>query len=400
MSLEKPKLQNLIRKYHSISDLIQHIELPISIGVLSVLMGKSEEEIFEKFNSQSWKQMGGLTWLVAIQPVACVQEFIPGQLWIPNEPLQPSTITIRDDILSIHRCASSTGPPASTFPGTCEHITLETCGDSECIKRHFVKDLRKTTNEKFGLCSYLDLCRKIDCKYLHFQSGSAATANSLELAIDDEQSQTINIDIRKLDFKIFESLVSAIVVDPPWDIHMELSYGTMTDDEMRGLRIGDVSTTSGCLIYLWCTVRTLEVARECLSIWGFQYITDIVWIKTNTVGGTVRSGRTGHWLNHNKEHCLVGMKGDDISWATFGPYMKDCDVIVAPVRENSRKPDELYNIVERMVRGSKSSYCLELFGRSHNLRPCWITVGNQLGQTRITDPILSQRLTTPTSLIS
>jgi mRNA (2'-O-methyladenosine-N6-)-methyltransferase len=94
------------------------------------------------------------------------------------------------------------------------------------------------------------------------------------------------------------------------------------------------------------------------------------------------------------------MKGDDISWATFGPYMEDCDVIVAPVRENSRKPDELYNIVERMVRGSKSSYCLELFGRSHNVRPRWITVGNQLGQTRITDPILSQRLTTPTSLIS
>ena len=30
------------------------------------------------------------------------------------------------------------------------------------------------------------------------------------------------------------------MADPPWDIHMELPYGTLTDDEVRNLRIGDI----------------------------------------------------------------------------------------------------------------------------------------------------------------
>lgn len=27
------------------------------------------------------------------------------------------------------------------------------------------------------------------------------------------------------------------MADPPWDIHMELPYGTMKDEEMRNMRI-------------------------------------------------------------------------------------------------------------------------------------------------------------------
>ena len=40
----------------------------------------------------------------------------------------------------------------------------------------------------------------------------------------------------------------------------------------------------------------------------------------------IRTGRTGHWLNHSKEHCLVGIKGAP-------PINRnvDCDVVVAEV---------------------------------------------------------------------
>ena len=61
------------------------------------------------------------------------------------------------------------------------------------------------------------------------------------------------------------------------------------------------------------------------------------------------AGRTGHWLNHGKEHCLVGKKGD---CPKFNRGL-DCDVIVAEVRATSHKPDEIYGIIERLAPGTR-----------------------------------------------
>ena len=36
-----------------------------------------------------------------------------------------------------------------------------------------------------------------------------------------------------------------IMADPPWDIHMELPYGTMTDDEMRNMGVETVQVSVG-----------------------------------------------------------------------------------------------------------------------------------------------------------
>ena len=55
---------------------------------------------------------------------------------------------------------------------------------------------------------------------------------------------------------------------------------------------------------------------------------ELVWIKTNQLQRLIRTGRTGHWLNHSKEHCLVGIKGnpEGLNWGL------DCDVLVGEVR--------------------------------------------------------------------
>ena len=42
---------------------------------------------------------------------------------------------------------------------------------------------------------------------------------------------------------------TVIMADPPWDIHMELPYGTMTDDEMKNMRIRELSDDG--LFFLW-----------------------------------------------------------------------------------------------------------------------------------------------------
>lgn len=172
---------------------------------------------------------------------------------------------------------------------------------------------------------------------------------------------------------------AVIMADPPWDIHMELPYGTMSDDEMRQLGIPQLQDEG--LIFLWVTGRAMELGRECLKLWGYERVDEIIWVKTNQLQRIIRTGRTGHWLNHGKEHCLVGMKGNPQNLNRG----LDSDVIVAEVRATSHKPDEIYGMIERLSPGTRK---IELFGRPHNIQPNWITLGNQVDGIRLVDPVL------------
>ena len=77
--------------------------------------------------------------------------------------------------------------------------------------------------------------------------------------------QWIQCDLRQLDMSILGKF-SVIMADPPWDIHMELPYGTMGDDEMRGLNVPCLQEDG--YIFLWVTGRAMELGRECLQLWG------------------------------------------------------------------------------------------------------------------------------------
>jgi len=108
---------------------------------------------------------------------------------------------------------------------------------------------------------------------------------------------------------------------------------------------------------------------------------------------------TGHWLNHTKEHCLVGLKGEEPHGLLPDGFEEkfnfkiDLDVIVSEVRETSRKPDELYLMIDRLM-GEKRDTArkLEIFARENNLREGWLSLGNQLPPTHLTDPILIGKL--------
>jgi mRNA (2'-O-methyladenosine-N6-)-methyltransferase len=95
------------------------------------------------------------------------------------------------------------------------------------------------------------------------------------------------------------------MADPPWKIHMDIPYGHMTDEEITEMDLGSLSDDG--YMFLWATTRALELARECLTIWGYQRVDELIWVKTNQLQRIIRTGRTGHWLNHSKEHCLIGI---------------------------------------------------------------------------------------------
>jgi len=259
-----------------------------------------------------------------------------------------------------------------------------------CSKLHFVKILQQHTDESLGDCSFLNTCFHMDtCKYIHYEvdkadvrlarkraGGGVVTGGVLE-STKLIPPQWIQCDLRNLNLAVLGKF-SVIMADPPWDIHMELPYGTMSDDEMRRLPVPLMQDAG--LIFLWVTGRAMELGRECLKLWGYERVDEIIWVKTNQLQRIIRTGRTGHWLNHGKEHCLVGMKGNL-------PLNRglDSDVIVAEVRATSHKPDEIYGIIERMTPGTRK---IELFGRRHNVQPNWVTLGNQLDGVVIHDPEL------------
>ncbi|XP_053272443.1 N6-adenosine-methyltransferase subunit METTL3 [Pleuronectes platessa] len=283
----------------------------------------------------------------------------------------------------------------------CDCGTKEECMRSgytpqPCNKLHFRRIINKHTDESLGDCSFLNTCFHMDtCKYVHYEIDSppeaegsllGPQAGTTELALRTEDSdsdegklfpsQWVNCDIRFLDVSILGKF-AVVMADPPWDIHMELPYGTLTDDEMRKLNIPILQDDG--FLFLWVTGRAMELGRECLNLWGYERVDEIIWVKTNQLQRIIRTGRTGHWLNHGKEHCLVGVKGNPQG---FNRGL-DCDVIVAEVRSTSHKPDEIYGMIERLSPGTRK---IELFGRPHNVQPNWVTLGNQLDGIHLLDP--------------
>ncbi|XP_049879979.1 N6-adenosine-methyltransferase subunit METTL3 isoform X2 [Pectinophora gossypiella] len=283
----------------------------------------------------------------------------------------------------------------------CPHGTRAECGraaaaGAACRKLHFKKIIQAHTDEALGDCSFLNTCFHMDtCKYVHYQVDSTDPNANVNKSTDSTQKGTtlapkpdgvltltppqwIQCDLRYLDMT-FLGKFAVIMADPPWDIHMELPYGTMSDDEMRCLGVPQLQDSG--LIFLWVTGRAMELGRECLKLWGYERVDELIWVKTNQLQRIIRTGRTGHWLNHGKEHCLVGMKGNPENLNRG----LDCDVIVAEVRATSHKPDEIYGIIERLSPGTRK---IELFGRPHNVQPNWITLGNQVDGVRLVDPEL------------
>lgn len=348
----------------------------------------------------------------------------------------------------------------------CLHLTRQDCRDSSqgldtepCHKLHFKPVLYSQTDPAYGHCSYLNTCHRVtSCKYLHFEldtdpphlsfdwqtfqqpyapdSEQAAdialtrpcqtlTASGLSQWVRPEErgekislpAQWIDCDLKRFDYSMLGKF-DVILADPPWDIHMSLPYGTMSDDDMRAMPVPLLQDEG--LLFLWTTGRSMELGRELLAYWGYTRIDELIWVKIGQTQRLIRTGRTGHHLNHTKEHCLVGAKlklpaaqpvqaalqSNPIagssqqyvgaraagvlpplpSWVHSGI---NADVIVSEVRDTSRKPDELYAIIERLCPGGRK---IELFGRKHNTRRGWLTLGNQLKDSRVLDPILAQKL--------
>lgn len=179
----------------------------------------------------------------------------------------------------------------------------------------------------------------------------------------------------------------ALLADPPWAYWTyggtlgipgrtkNQSYPVMAWDQMRALAISELAARD-CVLFCWVTWPKLKECVNVIEAWGFEYKSCAFdWMKaSNTQPDFFREEVAaqvgmGYWTRANTEPCLLATRGK--------PKRLNADVrqgIIEPRREHSRKPDCVYDRIERLVAGP---YC-ELFAR--NTRKGWDSWGNQVGK--------------------
>lgn len=178
---------------------------------------------------------------------------------------------------------------------------------------------------------------------------------------------------------------STILADPPWRFqnrtgkmapeHRRLSrYGTMELSEIMSLPVsGSVSDVAH--LYLWVPNALLPEGIQVMKAWGFDYKTNIVWHKIRKDGGPDGRG-VGFYFRNVTELVLFGVRGKNAR--TLAPGRRQVNFLATQKREHSRKPDELYDIIEACSPGPY----LELFARG--TRPQWTGWGDQSADYEIT----------------
>lgn len=174
------------------------------------------------------------------------------------------------------------------------------------------------------------------------------------------------------------SQFGTILADPPWRFtnrtgkvapeHCRLRrYPTMSLDEICAMPVAEHAADKSHL-YLWVPNALLKEGFDVLEAWGFTYKTNIVWYKKRKDGGPDGRG-VGFYFRNVTEVVLFGVRG---SHRTLQPGRRQVNVVESRKREHSRKPDELYDIIEACSTGNY----LELFARTP--RPNWTQWGNEL----------------------
>ncbi|KAK9918982.1 hypothetical protein WJX75_008465 [Coccomyxa subellipsoidea] len=197
----------------------------------------------------------------------------------------------------------------------------------------------------------------------------------------------LNADLKELKLSVatFGTKFDVVLVDPPWEEYARRAPGidvpSWAWQDIMKLEIEAIVDVPS-FVFLWCgSAEGLDAGRHCLKKWGFRRCEDICWIKTNAEAARkVAARQDAHAvLQHTKEHCLMGIKGM-VRRAQDGHIIHanvDTDIIVAeePPFGSTRKPDEIYSLIEHFSLGRRR---LELFGEDHNIRPGWVTIGNAL----------------------
>jgi N6-adenosine-specific RNA methylase IME4 len=157
-----------------------------------------------------------------------------------------------------------------------------------------------------------------------------------------------------------------VYADPPWQMgnpegpHApECHYPTLALGEIMAL---EVPAAESAVLFLWAVTSLREEAHALLTAWGFEYKSEIVWVKPS-IG-------PGQWARNRHETLLIARRG---SYSPPEPEDRVDSVIEAPRGRHSEKPAIFHELIERMYPHASK---LELFARRS--RPGWVAWGNEV----------------------
>ena len=170
---------------------------------------------------------------------------------------------------------------------------------------------------------------------------------------------------------------NTVLLDPPWKFaaysakglgkSADRHYPTMSLDAIRRLPVAEVCAPD-CWMAMWTTWPHLDQALLLMSDYGFRYVSGGAWAKQSRTGRAWAFG-TGYIFRSASELLLLGRRGSP-KWLS----KSERNLWVAPIREHSRKPDEVHEMLERATAGPR----LEMFSRTD--RAGWDSWGLETGK--------------------
>ena len=157
---------------------------------------------------------------------------------------------------------------------------------------------------------------------------------------------------------------NVIYADPPWQYSnsgisgaAKNHYPTMSIEELSKL---EIPSAENAVLFLWVTNPILFEAMPLIASWGFEYKTNMVWVK-NIAG-------QGFYVKGQHDLLLICVTGSMRPLDSL--YVRS--VVSLPRKEHSQKPTKFYEIIEELYPEGKY---LELFAR--NKRKGWTSWGNE-----------------------
>lgn len=163
-----------------------------------------------------------------------------------------------------------------------------------------------------------------------------------------------------------------ILADPPWRFKSRDGksavptqaadpYDTMALPDLMAMNVMGVAAKNS-LLAMWVVGTHMEMAMRLGRVWGFSYVTDLfIWDKAKM--------GMGYHTRKEAEICLLFKRGNGLPVKSHSVRQ----IIRAPKRQHSRKPDEQYARLDALY--GTDLRRLELFARHQ--REGWTAWGNE-----------------------
>ncbi len=148
-----------------------------------------------------------------------------------------------------------------------------------------------------------------------------------------------------------------VVADFPWSYYGDpdkdgaagKEYALMSDEAVFDFPMADYMMDPGVL-FLWATSPKLETAMQAIAEWGLWYRgVAFVWVKTKQ-DGTTPIGAQGVRPSIVKPTTEFVLAASQKATGRPLPLLDESirQVVMAPKREHSRKPDEVMERIEQL----------------------------------------------------